>query len=176
MPWRHSRPGWMGPWAGWSIGWQPCSWQEGWNYVIFYVPSSPSHSMILCLERGLTQTSFPAKLYHGNLLSQGWERSRIETELRGALYMNGMNWVRSICVQVLLLFIFSKLPIALPAFWPIGLQSCAHWHLAPHKAAAYWESVPGMAGSHFFLLQEYSWIYFFFYSWKTYFYSHGKYG
>lgn len=29
-----------------------------------------------------------------------------------------------------------------------------------HKAAAYWESAPGMAGSHFFLLQEYSWIYF----------------
>lgn len=60
--------------------------------------------MIICLARGLTQASFPAKLYHGNLLSQGWERSRIETELQGMLYVNGMNWVRSICVQVLLLF------------------------------------------------------------------------
>ena len=23
-PWKHSRPGWMGPWAAWFSGWQPC--------------------------------------------------------------------------------------------------------------------------------------------------------
>ena len=31
--WRHSRPGWMWPWAAWAGGWQPCPWQEvgaGW--------------------------------------------------------------------------------------------------------------------------------------------------
>lgn len=68
------------------------------------------------------------------------------------LYVNGMNWVRSICVQVLLLFFSSKLPVALPASWSTGLQICAHWHLhnTTHKAAAYWESVHSMAGSHFF--------------------------
>ena len=26
-PWRHSGPGWMGPWAAWSGGGQPCPWQ-----------------------------------------------------------------------------------------------------------------------------------------------------
>jgi len=25
--WRHSRPGWMGPWAAWAGRWQPCPWQ-----------------------------------------------------------------------------------------------------------------------------------------------------
>ena len=32
-PWRHSRPGWMGPWAAWSSikcgGWWPCLWWAG---------------------------------------------------------------------------------------------------------------------------------------------------
>ena len=26
-PWRCSRPGWMGPWAAWAGGGQPCPWQ-----------------------------------------------------------------------------------------------------------------------------------------------------
>lgn len=26
-PWRCSRPGWMGPWAAWDGGGQPCPWQ-----------------------------------------------------------------------------------------------------------------------------------------------------
>jgi len=26
-PWRHSRPGWMGPWAAWAGGGQPCPWK-----------------------------------------------------------------------------------------------------------------------------------------------------
>jgi len=32
-PWKHSRPGWMGPWTAWSGGQQPCPQQEagtGW--------------------------------------------------------------------------------------------------------------------------------------------------
>ena len=50
-PWRRSRRGWMGPWAisssACSSEQQPCLQQEGWNLVIFEVPSNPSCSMIL---------------------------------------------------------------------------------------------------------------------------------
>jgi len=31
----------------WSSGRCPCSWQGGWNQMIFKVPSNPYHSMIL---------------------------------------------------------------------------------------------------------------------------------
>ena len=34
-------------WATWSSGRCPCSWQGGWNEMIFKVPSNPYHSMIL---------------------------------------------------------------------------------------------------------------------------------
>ena len=34
-------------WATWCSGRCPCSWQGGWNQVIFKVPSNPNHSMIL---------------------------------------------------------------------------------------------------------------------------------
>jgi len=48
---RCSRAGWMGPWAAWSGirygGWWPCLWRGGWSFMIFEVPSNPSHSMIL---------------------------------------------------------------------------------------------------------------------------------
>ena len=50
-PWRHSRPGWMGPWAAWSGikcgGWWPCLWQGGWSFMILEVPSKLGHSVIL---------------------------------------------------------------------------------------------------------------------------------
>ena len=45
--WRHSRSGWMGPWAAWSSEWQLCPQQEGWNEVIFKVPSNPNNSVVL---------------------------------------------------------------------------------------------------------------------------------
>ena len=41
------RPGWMELWATWSSGRCPCSWQGGWNQMIFKVPSNPYHSMFL---------------------------------------------------------------------------------------------------------------------------------
>ena len=41
-----SRPGWMELWATWSSGSCPCSWQGGWNQMIFKVPSNPNHSTI----------------------------------------------------------------------------------------------------------------------------------
>ena len=54
-PWRCSRPGWMGPWAVWSSikcgGWWPCLWHKGQNLMILWVPSNPSHSMILRGQR-----------------------------------------------------------------------------------------------------------------------------
>jgi len=34
-PWKCSRPGWMEVWATWSSGGCPCSWQGGWNQMIF---------------------------------------------------------------------------------------------------------------------------------------------
>jgi len=46
-PLKCSRPGWMGLRATWSSGKCPCSWQGGWNQMIFKVPSNPNHSMIL---------------------------------------------------------------------------------------------------------------------------------
>jgi len=38
---------WMELWATWSSGRCPCSWQGGWNKMIFKVTSNPYHSMIL---------------------------------------------------------------------------------------------------------------------------------
>jgi len=53
-PWKHSRPGWMGPWAPWSSawfsGWQPCPQKGGWNQMIFEVLSTPSHSLAWLLN------------------------------------------------------------------------------------------------------------------------------
>ena len=34
-------------WATWSSGRCPCSWQGGWNQMIFKVSSNPYHSMVL---------------------------------------------------------------------------------------------------------------------------------
>lgn len=56
-PWRCLRPGWMGLWATWSGGRRPCPWQRGWNQVIFKVPSSPNHSLILRFcEKGANES------------------------------------------------------------------------------------------------------------------------
>ena len=56
-PWKCSRPGWMKPWATWSSprsgGWWSCLWQRSWNLMILWVPSNPSHSMILWLLQPL---------------------------------------------------------------------------------------------------------------------------
>ena len=46
-PWQRSRPGWMELWETWSSGRCPCSWQRGWNQMIFKIPSNPNHSMTL---------------------------------------------------------------------------------------------------------------------------------
>ena len=48
-------------WATWSSGRCPCSWQGGWNQMIFKVPSNPNHSMILWFY------VFGFCLFHGNL-------------------------------------------------------------------------------------------------------------
>lgn len=52
-PWRYSRPAWTGPWTAWSsnryAGWWPCLRQGCWNSMIFGVPYSSNHSMILWL-------------------------------------------------------------------------------------------------------------------------------
>jgi len=54
----HSRPGWMWFWAAWSSGWWPCTWQGGWNWMIFEVFFNPDHSMILlCYEILLSGSS-----------------------------------------------------------------------------------------------------------------------
>jgi len=37
--------------ATWSSGRCPCSWQGGWNQMIFKVTSNPYHSMILSFCR-----------------------------------------------------------------------------------------------------------------------------
>jgi len=53
-PWKHSRPGWMGPWALWSGGFQ--SMARGWNCRSFKVPFNPNYpmipwfSLVLCLS------------------------------------------------------------------------------------------------------------------------------
>ena len=51
-PWRHSRPGWMGPWATWSSikcgGWWPYLWCR-WRFMILEVPSNLGHSVIQCV-------------------------------------------------------------------------------------------------------------------------------
>lgn len=41
------RPSWMEPWAIWSCVWHPCPWWGGWNEIIFMVPSTPRHLVIL---------------------------------------------------------------------------------------------------------------------------------
>jgi len=56
------RPGWMGLWATWSSGGCPCSWQGGWNQMIFKVPSNPYHSMIL------KKAGIPASVLQGMFL------------------------------------------------------------------------------------------------------------
>ena len=39
-PWRHSRPGWMGPWADWAGGWQSCPQQwVGTRWVLRTLPT-----------------------------------------------------------------------------------------------------------------------------------------
>jgi len=48
-PWKSWRPAWMELWATWCSGRCPCSWQGGWNQMIFKVPSNPYHSMIMRL-------------------------------------------------------------------------------------------------------------------------------
>ena len=45
--WKCSRPVWMELCATWSSGRCPCSWQGGWNQMIFKVPSNSNHSAIL---------------------------------------------------------------------------------------------------------------------------------
>ena len=45
-PWRRSRPGWMGPWAAWADGGQPCPWQ-GLGPRGLWAPSNPNHLVIL---------------------------------------------------------------------------------------------------------------------------------
>ena len=45
-PWRHSRPGWMGPWAAELVGGSPAH-GTGRGWVGFGVPSNPNHSVIL---------------------------------------------------------------------------------------------------------------------------------
>jgi len=46
-PWRCPRPGWMGPWAAWSGGWQPAH-SRCWGRVVCKVPSNTNCSMTLC--------------------------------------------------------------------------------------------------------------------------------
>lgn len=41
------RPSWMEPWAIWSCGWHPCPWWGGWNEMIFMVPFTPRHFVII---------------------------------------------------------------------------------------------------------------------------------
>ena len=41
--------GWMWLWAVWSGGWQPCTQQGSWNYMIIVILFNPGHSMILLL-------------------------------------------------------------------------------------------------------------------------------
>jgi len=45
-PWRHSRPGWMGPWAAELAGGSPAH-RRRWGWVGFKVPSRPNHTEIL---------------------------------------------------------------------------------------------------------------------------------
>lgn len=43
--WYPARSGWIGPWA--LVWWMdPCSWQRGWNKMMFKVPSNPNRSMM----------------------------------------------------------------------------------------------------------------------------------
>ena len=71
-PWRWSRPSWMGPWATWSSikcgGWWPCLWQRGWNSMILWVPSNPSHSMIHPIHSNWKSLWYGHKLGHGHSL------------------------------------------------------------------------------------------------------------
>ena len=46
--WRHSRPGWLGPWAAELVGGSPAH-STGWGWVGFEFPSIPSHPVILCI-------------------------------------------------------------------------------------------------------------------------------
>ena len=60
-PWRHSKPGCMGPWAAWSIGRQPCLWQEGWSSMIFKV-SFQKNEGEMWREKGLEHSSYEEQL------------------------------------------------------------------------------------------------------------------
>lgn len=42
--WKYSRAGWMGIGATWSG--EMCSWQGGWNSMIFKIPSNTNYSMV----------------------------------------------------------------------------------------------------------------------------------
>jgi len=53
-PWRCPRPGWVGPGQP-ELGAQP-SHGRGWNWVIFRLPSKPSHATILWFYK--KETSF----------------------------------------------------------------------------------------------------------------------
>ena len=67
-PWRFSRPGWMGPWV--DCGWELCSWQGCWNYMILKVPSSPSHAVFqwFCeVRRAFSSTDCEPTCEQGNL-------------------------------------------------------------------------------------------------------------
>lgn len=46
LPWKCSRPDWIGLWETWSGARCPCPWQAGWDKMTFQVPSNLSHSMI----------------------------------------------------------------------------------------------------------------------------------
>ena len=61
MPWRHSRPGWMGPWTAWAGKWHLCPWQGSWNWVGFKIPSNPcSHEPLLCQVWWINLTHRPS--------------------------------------------------------------------------------------------------------------------
>jgi len=51
-------------WAPWSSR-CPCSWQGGWNQMIFKVPSNPNHSMILWKWENQTSKNYWGRGGHG---------------------------------------------------------------------------------------------------------------
>lgn len=108
--------------------------------------------MILCLERGWPKQVFLLSSIMGIYFLKAEKEAELKQNCRACCMW--MAWIESEASECKYSYFFfsSKLPIALPASWPTGLQICAHWHLnnTMHKAAAYWESIPGMAGSHFF--------------------------
>lgn len=48
------RPDWIGLWATWWNGWQPCPWQGSWNWTVFKVPSNSNYYMILWLHDSMS--------------------------------------------------------------------------------------------------------------------------